>query len=92
MSDKLVVEIPKEIADIAGISQDEINDYNLEIWVFNLYSKGRISLSKASQLLGIKIDTFLKKFRKTHLRRAGGPNNIEEANADAEAISHALNQ
>lgn len=90
MSDKLLIEIPKELAEIAGISKEEINNYNMEIWVFNLYGKGSISLSRASQLLGLKIDLFVKKFRETHLKRLGGPIDIDDAIDDADAISRVL--
>ena len=90
MSDELQVEIPREFADIIGLSQEELIDYNLEILAFDLYSKGKITLSKASQLLNIKIDIFLKKFRKTHLKKTGGPIDQDEAIKDADAISKSM--
>jgi len=48
------------------------------IWVLELYSEGKITLSKAANLVLMKVDKFLSEFQKRHLKHVGGPANIKD--------------
>ena len=50
--------------------------------MLEIYSEGKITLSKAANLLNMKIDEFLSEFHKRHLKHVGGPGTIEEAQED----------
>ena len=50
--------------------------------MLEIYSEGKITLSKAANLLDMKIDDFLLEFHKRHLKHIGGPGSIKEAQED----------
>lgn len=89
-ADNLSIDIPRELVKLSGLSINEIASYNIEIWVNELYSAGKISLSKASELLNLKVDEFLERFRKKRLIRIGGPQSIDEAITDEKNIMEVL--
>lgn len=91
-ADNLSIDIPRELVKLSGLSINEIASYNIEIWVNELYSAGKISLSKASELLNLKIDEFLERFRKKRLIRIGGPQSIDEAITDEKNIMEVLEE
>ncbi|MHA2364847.1 MAG: UPF0175 family protein [Candidatus Hodarchaeales archaeon] len=86
MSDSISVDLPKDILDFSGLSKDEIVAKSQLFWYFELYSTGKITLSKASQLSGLNIDKFLEEFQSRRFRHIGGPQTIEEANEDLNTI------
>lgn len=91
-ADNLSIDIPRELVKLSGLSINEIASYNIEIWVNELYSAGKISLSKASELLNLKVDEFLERFRKKRLIRIGGPQSIDEAITDEKNIMEVLEE
>lgn len=91
-ADNLSIDIPSELVKLSGLSINEIASYNIEIWVNELYSAGKISLSKASELLNLKVDEFLERFRKKRLIRIGGPQSIDEAITDEKNIMEVLEE
>lgn len=91
-ADNLSIDIPRELVKLSGLSINEIASYNIEIWVNELYSAGKISLSKASELLNLKVDEFLERFRKKRLVRIGGPQSIDEAITDEKNIMEVLEE
>lgn len=91
-ADNLSIDIPRELVKLTGLSINEIASYNIEIWVNELYSAGKISLSKASELLNLKVDEFLERFRKKRLIRIGGPQSIDEAITDEKNIMEVLEE
>ncbi|MCE7734536.1 MAG: hypothetical protein GPJ54_06645 [Candidatus Heimdallarchaeota archaeon] len=82
MSDTIKVSIPKEILDLTGIDADSIDKKNLEILILGLYAEGKLTLSKAADILQIKIDVFLARFRSLHYKRTGSPIDVAEAERD----------
>lgn len=91
-ADNLSIDIPSELVKLSGLSINEIASYNIEIWVNELYSAGKISLSKASELLNLKVDEFFERFRKKRLIRIGGPQSIDEAITDEKNIMEVLEE
>jgi len=45
----------------------------------DIYTEGKITLSKAVNPLNMKVDKFLSEFHKRHLKHIGGPESVEEA-------------
>ncbi|MCY3414212.1 MAG: UPF0175 family protein [Candidatus Heimdallarchaeota archaeon] len=81
-TDNLNIKIPRELISLSGIPENEIEHVSIEMWVYELYSEGKISVSKAAQLLDLKVDQFLVDFRKKRMVRIGGPQTIDEAISD----------
>ena len=90
MSDSISIDIPKDILDFTGLSKDEIKAKSQLFWCFELYSSGKITLSKASQLSDLKIDKFLYEFSSRHFIHIGGPQSIEEADEDLDTINELI--
>ena len=67
------------------MSQSELEQKSLEIWIMELYAEGKLSQSKSAHLLGIKVDEFLELFYKKHYKHQGGPLSREEAESDLDA-------
>ncbi|MHA1292525.1 MAG: hypothetical protein ACTSQJ_07655 [Promethearchaeota archaeon] len=51
-----------------------------------LYSEGKITLSKAAELVHMKVDEFHSEYKKRHLIHIGGPKTIKEAQKDYDTI------
>ncbi|MHA1257568.1 MAG: UPF0175 family protein [Promethearchaeota archaeon] len=79
MVEKIIIKLPADLLELTGLSSENLEEKSLLIWVLELYSEGKITLSKASNLLNIKIDNFLSEFYKRHLKHVGGPKSIREA-------------
>lgn len=90
MSEEITVKLPPEVIKLAGLSPELLQAKILLIWVLELYSEGKITLSKAAELLAIPMDEFLSEFYKRHLKRNGGPESLEDAEEDFE-IAQKLN-
>lgn len=86
MSDSISIDISSDILEFTDLSKDEIVAKSRLFWCFELYSSGKITLSKASQLSGLKIDEFVKEFRSRRLKHIGGPQTIDEANEDLKTV------
>lgn len=91
MADKISIELPKDLLKISGMSSEKLEEKSLLIWVLELYSEGKVSLSKASNLVNMKNDEFLNEFYIRHLKRVGGPKDIEAANDDLSVAQTASN-
>ena len=92
MSDNISIKLPKDLEELSGLNRDQIEKKSQLIWVLELYSSGSISLSKASQLSGLKVDDFLKEFYSRHLKHVGGPDNVDEANCELNELNKALSR
>ncbi len=79
MSDDIQLRVPQELAELLGLAKNELEVQNQLLLIFELYQLGKITLSKAASLSNLKIDDFLKEFRKRRLLRHGGPESVEEA-------------
>ncbi len=79
MVEKIIIELPADLLELTGLSSENLAEKSLLIWVLEIYSEGKITLSKAANLLNMKIDDFLSEFHKRHLRHVGGVESIEEA-------------
>ena len=90
MSEEITVKLPPEVNKLAGLSPERLQAKSLLIWVLELYSEGKITLSKSAELLAIPTDEFLSEFYKRHLKRKGGPESLEDAEEDFE-IAQKLN-
>jgi len=64
---------------------------SLLIWVLDIYSEGKITLSKAANLLNMKVDRFLSEFHKRHLKHIGGPESVEEAQKEYDLVQKLTN-
>lgn len=86
MVEKITVKLPAELAELAGLSSERIEEASLLIWVFELYSQGKITASKAASFVNMKIDEFLSEFYKRHYKHVGGPESVQEAQSDFEVV------
>lgn len=82
MSDKITVNLPHELIELSGLDESRLKAKSLLIWVLELYSEGKLTLSKAAQLVGMKNDDFLEEFHSRRLKRIGEPQSPEEAESD----------
>ncbi len=82
MTEEIKINLPRELIQLSGLSPELLEEKNLLIWVLELYSEGKITLSKAAQILKISTDKFLEEFYKRRLKRIGGPQSQEEAEED----------
>ncbi len=86
MSEKITIKLPADLLELSGLSSENLEEKSLLIWVLELYSEGKITLSKAANLLNLKVDEFLEEFHKRHLKHIGGPESIEEAKEEFELV------
>ena len=86
MTEKINIKLPIDLLELTGLSSERLEEKNLLIWVLELYSEGKITLSKAAKLVQMKIDDFLSEFNKRHLKHIGGPENLQEAKNDHNII------
>lgn len=84
--EKITVKLPAELAELAGLSSERMEEKSLLIWIFELYSMGKITLSKAANIVQMKIDNFLLEFYKRHFKHVGGPETVQEAQKDFDVI------
>lgn len=84
MSKGMKITIPPELLELADYSEEELEEKNTLLWIFELYQQGKVSLTRAAELANLKVDKFLKEFQKRHLLRQGGANTPEEATKELE--------
>ena len=83
MVEKITIKLPADLLELTGLSSENLEEKSLLIWVLEIYSEGKITLSKAANLLNMMIDDFLLEFHKRHLKHVGGPESIQEAQEDS---------
>jgi len=86
MTEKINITLPIVVLKLAGLSSEKLEEKSLLIWVLELYSEGKITLSKAALLLNLKVDEFHSEFQKRHLKHVGGPESIQEIQKDFDTI------
>ncbi|MHA1242632.1 MAG: UPF0175 family protein [Promethearchaeota archaeon] len=82
MVEKITIKLPLDLLELTGLSSENLEEKSLLIWVLEIYSEGKITLSKAANLLNMKIDDFLSEFHERHLRHLGGPKSVKEAHEE----------
>ncbi|TFG20381.1 MAG: hypothetical protein EU529_14935 [Promethearchaeota archaeon] len=86
MVEKITIKLPADLLELTGLSSENLEEKSLLIWILEIYSQGKITLSKAANLLNMKIDVFLSEFHKRHLRHMGGPESIEEVQEEFDVV------
>ncbi len=79
MVEKITIKLPADLLELTGLSSENLEEKSLLIWILEIYAEGKITLSKAANLLNMKVDEFLTEFHKRHLRHIGGPESVKEA-------------
>lgn len=82
MSGPVKINLPGELKNLTDLSASEIEKKSINLWVMELYARGKITQSKAAELLQVKVDDFLEMFYQRHYKRQAGPQSIREANSD----------
>ncbi|TFF89399.1 MAG: hypothetical protein EU549_00750 [Promethearchaeota archaeon] len=90
MVEKITIKLPADLLELTGLSSKNIEEKSLLIWILEIYSEGRITLSKAANLLNMKIDEFLSEFHKRHLKHVGGPESAKEAQEEYDIIQKSI--
>lgn len=88
MSEKINIKLPIDLLELTGLSFERLEERSLLIWVLELYSEGKITLSKAANLVQMKVDKFQLEFQKRHLKHVGGPNTVQEVQKDFDTIQN----
>jgi len=91
MVEKITIKLPADLLELTGLSSERLEEKSLLIWILELYSEGKITLSKAANLLNTKIDEFLSEFHKRHFKRIGGPESVEDAQMEFDVIQKLTN-
>jgi len=86
MTEKINIKLPVDLLELTGLSYESLEEKSLLIWVLELYSEGKITLSKAANLVHMKVDKFLSEFKKRHLKHIGGPVTIRDVQKDFDTI------
>ena len=86
MSEKINIKLPVDLLELTGLSFERLEEKSFLIWVLELYSEGKITLSKAANLVQMKVDKFLSEFQKRRLKHVGGPETLQEAQKDFDTI------
>ncbi|TFF95742.1 MAG: hypothetical protein EU547_07180 [Promethearchaeota archaeon] len=92
MVKKIKIKLPADLLELTGLSLKNLEERSLLIWILEIYSQGKITLSKAANLLNMKIDDFLSEFHKRHLKHVGGPESVEEAQEEYDTIQKSIQQ
>jgi len=82
MVEEITIKLPADLLELTGLSSENLEEKGLLIWILEIYAEGKITLSKAVNLLNMKVDEFLSEFHKRHLRHIGGPESIKKAQVD----------
>ncbi len=86
MTEKINIKLPVDLLELTGLSFERLEERSLLIWVLELYSEGKITISKAANLVKMSVDKFLSEFQKRHLKHVGGPETVQEAQKDFDSI------
>ena len=82
MAEKINVRLPVDLLELAGLSSENFEKKSKLVWALELYSEGKITVSKAANLVDMKVNQFLGEFKKRHLIHIGGPQTLREAKED----------
>lgn len=91
MVEKIIIKLPADLLELTGLSSENLEERSLLIWVLEIYAEGKITLSKAANLLNMKVDEFLSEFHRRHLRHIGGPESIKEAQKELDVVRNLIN-
>jgi len=91
MVEKITIKLPADLLELTGLNSKNLEEKSLLIWILEIYAEGKISLSKAANLLNMKVDEFLSEFHKRHLRHIGGPESVEEAQKEYDLVQKITN-
>jgi len=91
MVEKITIKLPAELLELTGLNFKNLEEQSLLIWILDIYAEGKITLSKAANLLDMKVDDFLTEFYKRHLKHIGGPESIEEAQKEYDLVQKLTN-
>ncbi len=91
MVEKITIKLPADLLELTGLSTKNLEEKSLLIWVLDIYAEGKITLSKAANLLNMKVDRFLSEFHKRHLKHIGGPESVEEAQKEYDLVQKLTN-
>ena len=86
MTEKINIKLPIDLLELTSLSFERLEERSLLIWVLELYSEGKITVSRAANLVKLSVDNFLSEFQKRHLKHVGGPETVQEAQKDFDAI------
>jgi len=86
MVEKITIKLPADLLELTGLSSKNLEEKILLIWVLDIYTEGKITLSKAANLLNMKVDKFLSEFHKRHFKHIGGPETVEEAQKEYDLV------
>jgi len=91
MVEKITIKLPADLLELTGLSTKNLEEKSLLIWILDIYAEGKITLSKAANLLNMKVDKFLSEFHKRHLKHIGGPESVEEAQKEYDLVQKLTN-
>ncbi len=86
MVEKITIKLPADLLELTGLSSKNLEEKSLLIWVLDIYTEGKITLSKAANLLNMKVDKFLTEFHRRHFKHIGGPESVEEAQKEYDLV------
>lgn len=92
MVEKITINLPADLLELTGLNSKNLEEKSLLIWILELYAEGKITQSKAANLLNLKLDEFLLEFHKRHLKHNGGPRSVEEAQSDFDVFKFLYNK
>ena len=91
MVEKITIKLPADLLELTGLSSENLEENSLLIWILEIYAEGKITLSKAANLLNMKVDEFLSEFHKRHLKHIGGPESVKEAQKEFDVAQKLIN-
>jgi len=91
MIEKTTIKLPADLLELTGLSSENLEEKSLLIWILEIYTESKITLSKAANLLNMKVDEFLSEFHKRHLKHIGGPESVKEAQKEFDVAQKLIN-
>jgi len=91
MVEKITIKLPADLLELTGLNSENLEEKSLLIWILEIYAEGKTTLSKAANLLNMKVDEFLSEFHKRHLRHIGGPESVKEAQKEFDVAQKLIN-
>ncbi len=86
MVEKITIKLPANLLELTGLNSKNLEEKSLLIWILEIYAEGKITLSKAANLLSMKVDEFLSEFYKRHFKHSGGPESVKEAQEEYDVV------
>ena len=59
MTEKIIIKLPVDLLELTGLSNEILEERSLLIWILELYSEGKITLSKAANLVQMKVEKLI---------------------------------